>query len=89
MSVRNDILSKIKSFGEVEHPGVFQGATNDFDFRRSLELVGARVVTQAELDELFPGKRRYDKTLDGLSLEKLRSWKSMANLVWRKMGRFG
>lgn len=71
MSVRNDILNKIKPLAKVEHPGVFQGATLDFDFRASLELVGARVVTPKELEDLFPGQKRYDKTLDGLSLEEV------------------
>ncbi len=71
MSTRNDILNKIKPLAKVEHPGVFQGATLDFDFRASLELVGARVVTPNELEDLFPGQKRYDKTLDGLSLEEV------------------
>ncbi len=71
MSTRNDILNKIKPLAKVEHPGVFQGATLDFDFRASLELVGARVVTPKELEDLFPGQKRYDKTLDGLSLEEV------------------
>ena len=71
MSVRNDILIKIKPLAKVEHPGVFQGASTEFDFRASLEVVGARVVTQNELEDLFPGKRRFDKTLDGLSLEEV------------------
>ena len=71
MSVRNDILNKIKPLAKVEHPGVFQGASTEFDFRASLEVVGARVVTQKELEDLFPGQRRYDKTLDGLSLEEV------------------
>ena len=71
MSARNDILNKIKPLAKVEHPGVFQGASIEFDFRASLEVVGARVVTQKELEDLFPGQRRYDKTLDGLSLEEV------------------
>ncbi len=71
MSTRKDILNKIKPLAKVEHPGVFQGATLDFDFRASLELVGARVVTPKELEDLFPGQKRYDKTLDGLSLEEV------------------
>jgi L-lactate dehydrogenase complex protein LldG len=68
MSARDQILSKIKSQETIKHPGAFQGASEDFDFRASLEVVGARVIHPSELDALFPGRRRYDKTMDGLRL---------------------
>jgi L-lactate dehydrogenase complex protein LldG len=71
MSARDQILRKIGSQNAVKHPGDFVGASEDFDFRASLAVVGARVVTPAELDALFPGRRRYDKTLDGLSLAEV------------------
>jgi L-lactate dehydrogenase complex protein LldG len=71
MSTRNQILGKIESQNTVKHPGAFQSASGDFDFRNSLKVVGARVVTAEELEVLFPERRRYDKTLDGLSLAEV------------------
>ncbi|MDU0807759.1 LutC/YkgG family protein [Aquirufa regiilacus] len=71
MSARDQILGKIGSQDTVKHPGVFQGASEDFDFRASLEVVGAHVVSQEELENIFPGRRRYDSTLDGLSLAEI------------------
>jgi len=71
MSARELILGKIEPLAEVKHPGAFQGASEEFDFRASLAVVGARVVTPSELEEIFPGRRRYDKTLDGLSLAEV------------------
>ncbi len=68
MSAREEILGKIGSQDAVKHPGAFQGASSDFDFKASFEVVGARVVSPEELEVLFPGRRRYDKTMDGLSL---------------------
>jgi L-lactate dehydrogenase complex protein LldG len=68
MSAREQILGKIEPLAESKHPGAFQGASEEFDFRASLAVVGARVMTMAELETEFPGRRRYDKTLDGLSL---------------------
>jgi len=68
MSTRADILSKIKHSVDMKHPGDFLDASEDFDFRDSLEVVGARVVSPEELEVLFPDRRRYEKTLDGLSL---------------------
>ena len=71
MSARDQILGKIEPLEPIKHPGAFQGASEDFDFRASLAVVGARVVTPAELEEIFPGRRRFDKTLDGLSLAEI------------------
>jgi L-lactate dehydrogenase complex protein LldG len=71
MSARDQILGKIWSQDAVKHPGAFVGASEDFDFRASLDVVGARVVSPAELDALFPDRRRYDKTLDGLRLAEI------------------
>ena len=71
MSAREQILGKIEPLAEVKHPGAFQGASEEFDFRASLTVVGARVVTPSELEEIFPGRRRYGKTLDGLSLAEV------------------
>ena len=68
MSAREEILGKIGAQETVNHPGDFKGASEDFDFKASLEVVGARVVSPEELEVLFPGRRRYDKTMDGLSL---------------------
>jgi L-lactate dehydrogenase complex protein LldG len=68
MSAREEILGKIGAQETVKHPGAFQGASSDFDFKASLEVVGARVVSPEELEVLFPGRRRFDKTMDGLSL---------------------
>lgn len=68
MIAREQILGKIEPLAESKHPGAFQGASEEFDFRASLAVVGARVMTMAELETEFPGRRRYDKTLDGLSL---------------------
>jgi L-lactate dehydrogenase complex protein LldG len=68
MSAREQILAKIEPLAESKHPGAFQGASEEFDFRASLAVVGARVMTMAELETEFPGRRRYDKTVDGLSL---------------------
>ena len=71
MSAREQILGKIESLAESKHPGAFQGASEEFDFQASLAVVGARVMTMAELETEFPGRRRYDKTLDGLSLAEI------------------
>ncbi|MEY4986426.1 MAG: hypothetical protein RL567_205 [Bacteroidota bacterium] len=71
MSAREQILGKIGSQESVKHPGAFLGASEDFDFRASLEVVGARVVSPEELEITFPGRRRYDSTLDGLSLAEV------------------
>ena len=71
MSARDQILGKIEALEPVNHPGDFKGASKDFDFRASLEVVGARVMTTEELAIEFPGRRRYDKTLDGLSLAEV------------------
>jgi L-lactate dehydrogenase complex protein LldG len=71
MSAREQILGKIEPLAESKHPGTFQGASEEFDFRASLAVVGARVMTTEELEIEFPGRRRYDKTLDGLSLAEV------------------
>lgn len=71
MTTREQILGKIEPLAESKHPGAFQGASEEFDFRASLAVVGARVMTMAELETEFPGRRRYDKTLDGLSLAEI------------------
>ena len=71
MSARDQILGKIEELEPVNHPGDFKGASKDFDFRASLEVVGARVMTTEELAIEFPSRRRYDKTLDGLSLAEV------------------
>jgi L-lactate dehydrogenase complex protein LldG len=71
MSARDQILGKIEPLEPIKHPGAFQGASEDFDFRASLAVVGARVVTPTELEEIFPGRRRFDKTMDGLSLAEV------------------
>ncbi len=68
MSAREEILGKIHVQSEINHPGDFKGASEDFDFKASLEVVGARVVSPEELEALFPGRRRYEKTMDGLNL---------------------
>jgi L-lactate dehydrogenase complex protein LldG len=71
MSAREQILGKIGSQEAVIHPGAFLGASDDFDFSASLAVVGARLVSPDELEVLFPGRRRYDKTLNGLSLAEV------------------
>ena len=71
MSARDQILGKIKPLAEVKHPGDFTDASQDFDFKASLAVVGARVVSLVELDELFPGRVRLAKTMDGLSLAEI------------------
>ena len=71
MSARDQILRKIKPLESVQHPGAFKDASEDFDFKTALAVVGARVVSPEELDDLFPGRRRFDKTLDGLSLAEV------------------
>jgi L-lactate dehydrogenase complex protein LldG len=71
MSARDQILGKIELLAEVKHPGAFQGASEDFDFKASLEVVGARVVSLEELERIFPNRQRYEKTLDGLSLAEV------------------
>lgn len=68
MSARDQILGKIEPLEPIKHPGAFQGASEDFDFKASLEVVGARLLTPEALEIEFPGRRRFDKTLDGLSL---------------------
>jgi L-lactate dehydrogenase complex protein LldG len=71
MSARDQILGKIKPLAEFKHPGTFQGASEDFDFKASLEVVGARVVSPEELERIFPNRQRFEKTLDGLSLAEV------------------
>ena len=71
MSARDQILGKIEPLEPVNHPGDFTGASIDFDFKAALEVVGARVVSPKELERIFPNRRRYDKTLDGLSLAEV------------------
>ncbi len=71
MSAREQILGKIELLAEVKHPGAFQGASEDFDFKTSLEVVGARVVKATELEVLFPDRNRFEKTMDGLSLAEV------------------
>lgn len=71
MSARDQILGKIEPLAEVKHPGAFQGSSEDFDFKASLEVVGARVVSPEELERIFPNRQRLEKTLDGLSLAEV------------------
>ncbi len=71
MSARDQILGKIQPLEPIKHPGAFQGASEDFDFKASLEVVGARVLTPEALEVEFPGRRRFDKTIDGLSLAEI------------------
>ncbi len=71
MSVRADILNKIKQVAGVKHPGLFQVASVDFDFRASLEVVGARVLTLTELNHVFPNRLRFDEVVNGLDLEQV------------------
>jgi L-lactate dehydrogenase complex protein LldG len=71
MSARDQILWKIEPLADVKHPGAFQEASEDFDFKASLEVVGARVLTREALDIEFPTRQRYNKTLDGLSLAEV------------------
>ena len=71
MSAREQILGKIEPLAEIKHPGAFQGASEDFDFKASLELVGARVVSPEELERILPDRQRLEKTLDGLSLAEV------------------
>jgi GDP-D-mannose dehydratase len=66
MSARDQILGKIGSIDSVKHPGAFKGASEDFDFRASLEVVGARVVSPEELENLKG---------DSSKLRKELSWK--------------
>jgi L-lactate dehydrogenase complex protein LldG len=68
MSARDQILGKIEPLEPIKHPGAFKGASEDFDFRTALAVVGARIMTKEELEIEFPGRRRFDKTMDGLSL---------------------
>lgn len=71
MSAREQILGKIEPLAEVKHPGAFQGASDDFDFKASLELVGASVVSPEELECIFPNRQRFEKTGEGLSLSEV------------------
>ena len=71
MSAREQILGEIEPLAEVKHPGAFQDASEDFDFKTSLEVVGARVVKATELEVLFPDRNRFEKTMDGLSLAEV------------------
>jgi len=71
MSAREQILGKIEPLAEVKHPGAFQGASDDFDFKASLELVGASVVSPEELERIFPNRQRFEKTGEGLSLSEV------------------
>lgn len=71
MSARDQILGKIEPLEPIKHPGAFLGASEDFDFKASLEVVGARLLTPEALEFEFPGRRRFDKTLDGLSLAEI------------------
>lgn len=71
MSARDQILGKIQPLEPIKHPGDFKGASEDFDFRTALAVVGARIMTKEELEIEFPGRRRFDKTMDGLSLAEV------------------
>jgi L-lactate dehydrogenase complex protein LldG len=71
MSARDQILGKIEPLAEVKHPGAFQGSSEDFDFKASLEVVGARVVSPEELERIFPNRQRFEKTPEGLSLAEV------------------
>lgn len=71
MSARDQILGKIEPLAEVKHPGAFHGASEDFDFKASLEVVGAIVVSPVELERIFPDRQRFENTLDGLSLAEV------------------
>ena len=71
MSAREQILGKMEALEPVNHPGDFKGASEDFDFKAALEVVGARVLTAEALEIEFPGRRRYEKTMDGLSLAEV------------------
>jgi len=71
MSAIDQILGKIQSLEPIKHPGDFKGASEDFDFRTALAVVGARIMTKEELEIEFPGRRRFDKTMDGLSLAEV------------------
>ena len=71
MSARDQILGKIGPLEPIKHPGAFNGASEDFDFRTALAVVGARIMTKEELEIEFPGRRRFDKTEDGLSLAEV------------------
>jgi len=71
MSARDQILGKIEPLAEVKHPGAFHGASEDFDFKSSLEVVGARVVSSEELEHIFPDRQRFKKTGEGLSLAEV------------------
>lgn len=71
MSARDQILGKIEPLAEVKHPGDFTGASIDFDFKASLEVVGARVVSPEELEHIFPNRQRFEKTQEGLSLAEV------------------
>jgi len=71
MSARDQILGKIEPLAEVKHPGAFQGSSEDFDFKASLEVVGAHVVSPEELEHIFPNRQRFEKTQEGLSLAEV------------------
>ncbi len=71
MSAREKILGKMEPLAEIKHPGAFKGASEDFDFKASLEVVGARVVSLEELERLFPDRKRFENTMDGLSLAEV------------------
>jgi len=71
MSARDQILGKIEPLAEVKHPGAFQGSSEDFDFKASLEVVGAHVVSPEELERIFPNRQRFEKTQEGLSLAEV------------------
>ena len=71
MSARDQILGKIEPLEPVNHPGDFTGASIDFDFKATLEVVGARVVSPEELERIFPNRQRFEKTQEGLSLAEV------------------
>jgi L-lactate dehydrogenase complex protein LldG len=71
MSARDQILGKIEPLEPIKHPGSFQGASENFDFKASLEVVGARLLTPEALEIEFPRRRKFDKTMDGLSLAEV------------------
>jgi L-lactate dehydrogenase complex protein LldG len=71
MNARDQILEKIEPLEPIKHPGAFQGASEDFDFKSALEVVGARVVTPEELERIFPNRQRFEKTQEGLSLAEV------------------
>jgi hypothetical protein len=53
MSARDQILGKIEPLAEVSHPGAFKDASENFDFKAALEVVGACLLyTSDAADEM-------------------------------------